>query len=607
MSERMKDQTHTAHQYAFPTSQSPAARRHSPSEEAIAHIQDILEEDEVETSSPCSLHDLVALHTKTSEFAAILKEDSSSLSLNWAPSAQHHIPKQHPAPYAEPPQFTGFDLASLPRSSTTPVANHVVFWNTLTTSQSPHRMPASKVLDIAAFRSLLSIPPAPCEEGNAEASVVDKHLHDVRTPTVKDLSFSKPRRCKFDGIVKDEVLDMGLHNAGLPANIYLQDMLLQCAHSIGMNHIGSAMAVVHRVKQQTSPYGNAAERLAYYFVKALHARFEGTGWSLYTGHLSQPRPFPRRILESSFKYMSSCPFAKASHFFANQTILRVAKRAVILHIIDHQMTGIQYPSLFKELAALPGGPPKVFLVGLVVRHYSMPSAQSEVIKTALEETGRRLSKCAESFSISFHFTPWVGTREKMRLQEFVSSKRSPDEMLVLISACLLRFVMDDILDPRPVRLRILKMVYDVEPDVYIQGIVSGSYGNPFYLPRFKEALFHFACMYDVLDTFSSRDNQDRIVFESEVLGKAILNVVACEGQLVSERVEKYKQWQRETIEEAGVQQLHLGKDMVHKVQVLLQRWHKDYVAAEDRQYLLMGWKGRVLYALSAWKSPARPG
>ncbi|MCO5569149.1 hypothetical protein L7F22_022857 [Adiantum nelumboides] len=601
--------TDTMHQDGF------AARRHSPCKEAIAHIQDILAEDEeTETSSLCSLHDLFAFHTKASEFAAILMEDSPSLSFNWASSAQCHIPKQHPPPYAEPPQFTGFDLASFPTSSTTPEANRVVLWNSSTTSQSLHHMPASKVLDIPAFRSLLSVPPAPCEEENAEASVVDKHLHgvdrdEIKTPT--DGVKTVKRLGKFDSIrklrVKDEVLDMSLHNAGLPANIRLQDMLLQCAHSIGMNHVGSAMAVAHRVKQQTSPYGNPAERLAYYFVKALHARFEGTGWSLYAGHLSQHRPFPRRILESGLKYMSSCPFAKASYFFANQTILRVAKGAAILHIIDHQMTGIQYPSLFKELSAFPGGPPKVFLVGLVVRHYSMPSSQSEVTRTALEETGRRLSKCAESFNIPFHFTPWVGTREKIRLRDFVSSERSPDEMLVMISACLLRFVMDDILDSRPLRLRQFRMIIDVEPDVYIQNIVSGSYDNPFYLPRFKEALSHFACMYDVLDTLSRRDNQDRVVFESEVLGKAILNVVACEGHLVSTRVEKYKQWQQATIEEAGVQQLHLDKDMLQKVQVLLQSWHKDYVVAEDRQYLLMGWKGRILYALSAWKSPARLG
>lgn len=249
---------------------------------------------------------------------------------------------------------------------------------------------------------------------------------------------------------------------------------------------------------------------------------------------------------------------------------------------------------------------QVRLIGMISPHYPWLSTQRDFIYRKLEKTGQRLSKCAESLKVPFQFIPWVGMRENLRLQDFVSSDRGPDELLVMTSSCFLRFVMDDILDPRHLRIRILNMVYDVKPDVYIQGIVSGAYGNPLYLPRFKEALFHFECIYDVLDTFTKRDDQDRLVFESEVLGKAILNVVACEGLLVSDRVEKYKQWQK-TTKEAGIQQLSIDKDMIQKVQKLLQSCHKDYVVFEDRQCLLMGWKGCILYALSAWKSPARLG
>ncbi|MCO5593593.1 hypothetical protein L7F22_047608 [Adiantum nelumboides] len=167
--------------------------------------------------------------------------------------------------------------------------------------------------------------------------------------------------------------------------------------------------------------------------------------------------------------------------------------------------------------------------------------------------------------------------------------------MVIISTYFFQSIMDDILDPRPMRVQVL---HDFCPDVVIHGVVSGAYSNPFYSSHFKEGLFHFACIFDLLDTFIGRDNQDRLVFESEVLGKAILNVVACE---VSGHVEKYKHWQA-FFEEAGMRQLALNANTVHQVEGLLKNCHKEYMVAEDRQYLLLGWKGRTLYALSTWKS-----
>ncbi|MCO5554755.1 hypothetical protein L7F22_008289 [Adiantum nelumboides] len=227
----------------------------------------------------------------------------------------------------------------------------------------------------------------------------------------------------------------------------------------------------------------------------------------------------------------------------------------------------------------------------------------DVIFAALEKIGRRLAKYVASFNVPFHFTPWVGTRGLIGgMKSFVSLKRPPGEVLVVISTHFLRFVMDDILDPRPARLQAFKDLRDCHPDVFIHCVLSEAYDNPFYSTRFKEGLLDFACIFDLLDTFIGRDNQDRLVFESEVLGKAILNVVACEGLLVSGRVEKYKQWQA-CLEEAGMRQLALNANTIHQVEGgLLKSCHKDYMIAEDRKDLLLGWKGRTLYALSTWKS-----
>ncbi|MCO5559052.1 hypothetical protein L7F22_012644 [Adiantum nelumboides] len=578
-------------------------------QQAIAYLRDFFEQED-QDASLSSFGELFAFHTKASEFAAILKEDSPALNLTWSPLT---VDSKQQTSLTQVQEEVNI-LESLTKCLSTElvvkgVGNRNLLLNSLQSSHSRNCMP-SKALDVGFFRWLLSRPSILHGRERDEVSDVDKDVpgsdeaQRIGSPLKrpKDVSISKRRFDMYaDTRYYQEYVDMTIGKAGLPMYMDFHDMLLQSAYAVSLNDTNAAKAIACKVKQQTSPLGSAVERLAHNFVKALYARFAGTGWSLYTGQLNQQHASFTQILEARIKYMSSCPFTQVSHLFSNATILRVAKGASKLVIVDHQMSGIQYPSLFKKLAALPGGPPKVSLIGHMVQHYSMLPFPNDVIFVALEETGRRLAKCAALFKVPFQFIPWVGTEWNIHLQNLVSPKRPPGEVFVAISSCFLRFVMDDVLDPLPIRLKNFKKVYDARPDVLIHGVVSDAYSSPFYSARFKEALFHFACIFDVLDPFIGRNNQDRLVFESEVLGKAILNVVACEGLQVSRRVKTHKQWQASLVE-AGMQQLSLNAKTMHQVEGLLKNWHKDYMIAEDRQCLLLGWRGRTLYALSAWKS-----
>ncbi|KAI5062705.1 hypothetical protein GOP47_0023244 [Adiantum capillus-veneris] len=380
----------------------------------------------------------------------------------------------------------------------------------------------------------------------------------------------------------------------------INDLLVQCAQAVGVNNIKRAMEILNKVKKHCSPYGNGAERLAYYFAEAMDARFSGTGWPLYLGLLRR-RPTSAEILRATYLYMSSCPFVKASHYFINESILNVAKRASKLHILELQVDGFQYPSLFKALADRPGGPPEVHVIGLGFPHYSMLPAKTEVVSEAVQRMGRQLTDCAAACGVPFQYTAWAGIREDLRMQDFVSPFRSADEVLVILSTSLLRYVMDETLDSSVLRSKLLKQGRDINPDVYVQGIVTGSYSTPFFTRRFREALFHFESVFDMLETFINKDTTDRLVFESEILGKAILHIVACEGTEVIERIDKYKHWQAVT-EEVGFQQLPLDEEIKNNVHVMLKSCHKEYTVAEDSQYLLMGWKGRMLHAMSTWKA-----
>ncbi|KAI5083935.1 hypothetical protein GOP47_0000104 [Adiantum capillus-veneris] len=111
------------------------------------------------------------------------------------------------------------------------------------------------------------------------------------------------------------------------------------------------------------------------------------------------------------------------------------------------------------------------------------------------------------------------------------------------------------------------------PDLYVQGFAVGSYNAPIFPRRMKEALFHFKCLYDMIDTFIDRENLDRSVYESEILGKSILNVVAFEDTTMAQRVTMYKPAQALT-RRAGFKQLGLSQAATQQVRRMLKREHK---------------------------------
>jgi hypothetical protein len=106
--------------------------------------------------------------------------------------------------------------------------------------------------------------------------------------------------------------------------------------------------------------------------------------------------------------------------------------------------------------------------------------------------------------------------------------------------------------------------------------------------------------FDMLDATIPRDNDVRLLIERDILGWSALNVIACEGADRVERPETYKQWQVRN-NRAGLRQLPLRAEVVKLVRdKVTDHYHKNFLLDEDQRWLLQGWKGRVLYAISTW-------
>ncbi|OMO62029.1 Transcription factor GRAS [Corchorus capsularis] len=392
------------------------------------------------------------------------------------------------------------------------------------------------------------------------------------------LKGSSPTRRKKNG-KKSEVVD-------------LWSLLTQCAQAVTINDQRTANELLKQITQHSSDCGDGTQRLAHYFANALKTRLAGMGAPSYLPMLSN-RTSAADVLKAYQVYVLACPFKKMSNFYANKKIMGVAEKATTLHIVDFGICyGFQWPCLIQRLSARANGPPKLRITGI---EFPQPGFRPE---ERVEETGRRLKRYCERFNVPFEYNVIAKKWETIKLEELKITK---DEVVVVNCMYRLKNLPDDTMAPNSARDTVLKLIRSMNPALYIHGVANGTYNAPFFVTRFREALFHFSAQFDVFDATVSRDNQPRMMFEKEVIGRDIMNVVACEGTERVERPETYKQWQARTLR-AGFKQVPLDQELMKKVTNMVQsNYHSDFVVDVDGRWMLQGWKGRVIYALSCWK------
>lgn len=110
---------------------------------------------------------------------------------------------------------------------------------------------------------------------------------------------------------------------------------------------------------------------------------------------------------------------------------------------------------------------------------------------------------------------------------------------------------------------------------------------------------HFSAMYNMIDSRVPRDSKGRAVIEREFYGREIMNLISCKGPERVERPESYKQWQAR-ITQAGFRHLPLDRSQMKVYRAKLEALSsKDFVIYEE-DWILQGWKGRILIASSSW-------
>jgi hypothetical protein len=372
----------------------------------------------------------------------------------------------------------------------------------------------------------------------------------------------------------------------------LRTLLTLCAEAVAADNRRSAIDLLKQIRQNAPPTGDAMQRLANVFADGLEARLAGSGTQIYKALISRPTS-AADVLEAYHMVLTACPFRKLSNFFSNITIKKIAENATRVHIVDFGiMYGFQWPSLVQLLSSRPGGPPKLRITGIDLPNPGFRPAER------VEDTGRRLENYANTFKVPFEFNAIAQKWDTVQIEDL---KIDRNEVLVVNSLFRLRNLLDETVVVESPRDTVLNLIRKMNPDVFIHGVVNGAYSAPFFITRFREALFHFSTLFDMLEANVPREVPERVLFERDIFGWEAMNVIACEGAERIERPETYKQWQMR-IQRAGFRQLPVNREIFTTAKERVQALHhKDFVIDVDSQWLLQGWKGRIVYALSSWK------
>ncbi|KAF8022078.1 hypothetical protein BT93_G2273 [Corymbia citriodora subsp. variegata] len=371
----------------------------------------------------------------------------------------------------------------------------------------------------------------------------------------------------------------------------LRTLLTLCAQSVAVDDRRSANEMLKQIRQHSSPTGDGMQRMAHYFANGLEARLAGSGTQIYTGIMSKPTS-AASVLKAYRLYLAACPFKKISNFFSNKTIMNAAENANRLHIIDFGILyGFQWPCLIKRLSSQPGGPPKIRITGIDLPQPGFKPAER------VEETGRRLKNYAKRFGVPFEFNAIAQRWDTIKLEDLRIDK---DEVLVVNCMHRLRNLLDETVVTESPRDIVVNLIRKMNPAVFILGVINGAYSAPFFISRFREALFHYSTIFDMLDTNIPREIPERMLIEKEIFGWEAMNVIACEGSERIERPETYKQWQVR-IMRGGFMPLPLNEEIKEAAKDRVKSYyHKDFAVDEDGQWLQLGWKGRIVQALSTW-------
>ncbi|RLM79641.1 hypothetical protein C2845_PM12G05750 [Panicum miliaceum] len=375
-------------------------------------------------------------------------------------------------------------------------------------------------------------------------------------------------------------------------------IVLACAGLLHRGDVDGARRAAAEVLSTADPRGDAADRLAHHFARALARRADGDkaggeGVAAPAGGAA-PSSAPGAPSATAYlAYNQIAPFLRFAHLTTNQAILDAAASggARRLHIVDLDAAhGVQWPPLLQAIAdrADPDlGPPEVRITG------AGPD------RDVLLRTGDRLRAFAGTLNLPFRFHPLLlPCTTQLAADPSTELELHPDETLAVNCVLFLHKLGSD-----GEIVAFLNWVKSMNPSVVTLAEREASIGSdcPEDLHRrVAAAMDYYSAVFDALEATAPPGSADRLAVEQEVLGQEI-NAVVAPGH-AGRRARGFESWAT-AARAAGLSPRPLSAFAVSQARLLLRLHYpsEGFVAEEARGACFLGWQTRPLMSVSSWQ------
>lgn len=407
--------------------------------------------------------------------------------------------------------------------------------------------------------------------------------------------------------------------------INTRQLLITCAELLSLSNFAAAHRLISILSANSSPYGDSTERLVHQFSRALSLRLHRSTLAATAPPNNSSLLFPYRSSSSSVlgfsadstvrpgqgsdpSALQSCyltlnqvtPFIRFSHLTANQAILEAIDGHRAVHIVDLDiMHGVQWPPLMQAIVERSSTNDKNDL--LLPPTLRITGAGHDL--EALQRTGDRLSKFAQSLGLEFHFCPLLLPIDALSvaLHAAIPSEISalPDEALAVNCVlCLHRLLKDD---ARNVSI-FLRKIKALRPRVVTVAEREASHNHPMFLQRFVEALDHYTAVFDSLEATLPPSSQERLALEQAWFGREIADIIGEEGERRRERHERFESWEV-LLRSSGFVNVPLSPFALSQAKLLLRLHYpsEGYQLQIKNSSVFLGWQSRALFTVSSWR------
>ncbi|KAJ4829867.1 hypothetical protein Tsubulata_013125 [Turnera subulata] len=395
----------------------------------------------------------------------------------------------------------------------------------------------------------------------------------------------------FAAVPELEVPSIEEVSHGVDQGLHLVHLLLACAEAVGCRDTQLAESMLTQIWVSVNPWGDSLQRISYCFAMGLKCRLSllhnaNANGTVPNGGMDLSFISREEKMEAFQLLYQTTPYIAFGFLAANEAICQAAQGKESLHIVDLGMEHtLQWPSLIRNLASRPEGPPKLRITGLINDENTLE----------LEASMRALAKEANALGIALEFslvpeaiTPGTLTRENLGLRE-------GEALFVNSMMHLHKFVKES----RGSLKAVLQAIKKLGPTLITVVEQDANHNGPFFLGRFIESLHYYSAIFDSLEASLPRNSPQRMKIEKTKFAEEIRNIVAYEGSDRIERHERADQWRRQ-LGRAGFQVM--GLNCMSQARMMISVYGCDgYTLANEKGCLLLGWKGRPIMLASAWQ------